>query len=226
MEGWIDEKLATAFHDVPIPAGLSQRLLQRLAKNELRTKNDEVTVPSSSFLVPRSSFLVPRLSRRWVLAGGGLLAAAAGLLIAVWLGGYQKEVLNEQFVLDEAIRSFDAALEQRGQLLADRPPPAGFPISPAVLQVRGTRWRSIEGFLGCRGVVYDLPGGAEARAALFVVAAKNAKGLDAAPALHPFTTGGCCASAWQEGGLLYVLVVQGDPATYSRYLNFYRGPVA
>jgi hypothetical protein len=148
------------------------------------------------------------------------------LLIAVWLGAYQKEVLSEQFVLDEAIRSFDVALAQRGHLLADRPPPAGFPLSPAVLDVRGARWRSFEGFLGCRGVVYEFPGGAGTRAALFVVAAKGVEGLDGAPALHPFTTGGCCASAWREGVLLYVLVVQGDPATYNGYLNCFRGPVA
>ena len=81
-------------------------------------------------------------------------------------------------------------------------------------------------FEGRRGVVYDLPGPAGTSAALYVIDAEAAEGFDEAPALRPFTTAGCCASSWQEGGLLYVLVVQGDPATYRAYLNLPRVPVA
>jgi len=94
------------------------------------------------------------------------------------------------------------------------------------LQVRGTRWRPLQGFLGRRGVVYDLPGPAGTSAALYVVDTEGVEGIDPTPALRPFTTAGCCASSWQEGRLLYVLVVQGDPATYRAYLNLPHGPVA
>ena len=80
--------------------------------------------------------------------------------------------------------------------------------------------------MGHRGVVYDLPGPAGTNAVLYVVDAGALEGFGEAPALNPFTTAGCCASAWQEGGLLYVLVVQGDPATYRAYLNLPHGPVA
>lgn len=223
MEDCIDEKLATAFHDVPIPTGLAQRVLDRLAA----ARNEELAARNADAVVPRSSLFVVGLSRRWLVAGGGLLAVAAGLLLAVWLGGYRRESLNEQAVLDEAIRRLDEVFQAKGELVSDRPAPARFPISPAVVEVRGVRWRSLEGFLDSRGVVYQFPDVAGARAALFVVPAANWTGLDTGPAQYPsLTTGGCSASAWREGTLLYVLVVQGDAATYNGYLLGYREPVA
>ncbi len=81
-------------------------------------------------------------------------------------------------------------------------------------------------FLGCQGVVYELPGRAGVRAALYVVAADDTQWCGDAPAVRPFTTGGYCTSAWQESGLLYVLVVQGDRATYNGYLNLPSEPMA
>jgi hypothetical protein len=217
MDQSMDEKLAATLHDVAVPDGLDVRLIECLAtaENEQRTtKNEEVAVPRSSFLIPS-----------WAWAGGGLLATAGALLLAVWLGMYTHENLTEQYVLDEAIRSFDVGADQSGQLLVERVP-SGHPFSPAVLQVRGTKWRPLEGFLGRSGVVYHMPGAAGSHAALYVIAAEPVEGVGGAPALRPFTTAGCCASAWREGRLLYVLVVQGDPSTYHAYLNLSRGPVA
>jgi hypothetical protein len=223
MRDSVDERLAAALHDVPVPEGLAERLLARLAaaENELRTtKPRPVVAPQTT----------PRIATtgRGFLLSGGLLATAAVLFIAIWLGMHKSEGLSEQFVLDEAIRSFDLGVDQPGPLLSEKPAPADYPFSVAVLRVRGTRWRALEGVLfgGHRGVVYDLPGPAGASAALYVVDAEAVDGFGTEPALHPFTTAGCCASSWQEGGLLYVLVVQGDPATFRAYLNLPQGPVA
>ncbi len=210
MKDNFDEKLTAALHDVPVPEGLADRLLERLkTKNSGRSTR---TVP-----VRRSSRFVPTLS---------LAATAAVLLIAVWLGMPRGEGISESFVLDEAIRSFDVGVDEPGPLLAEKPAPAGYPFSTAVLQLRGTRWRPLEAFLGRRGVVYDLPGPAGTTASLYVVDAEGLDGFGTAPALHPYTTAGCCASSWQEGGMLYVLVVQGDPATFRAYPNIPHGPVA
>jgi hypothetical protein len=210
---WVDEKLATALYDVPVPKGLAERLLERLENEGRSTRNDEVSVL-------RSSFFVLRLS---------LLATAAGLLVAVWLGMRQGERnLSEPFVLDEAIRAFDRGIDPAEPLQAEKPAPAEYPLSLAVLPVRGTRWRLLDGslFLGRRGVVYDLPGPAGASAALYVVDAEPAEGFATAPTGRPFTTAGCCAASWREGDLLYVLVVQGDTTTYRAYLNLPHDPVA
>lgn len=222
MDNRVDDRLAAAFRDVPIPPGLAQRLLDRLAVE----RNTEQIAPDDILQLTYSTHLSSRFSRRWLLVGGGLLTVAASLLIAVWLGAGQTDGLSEQFVLDEAIRAFDVVIAPRGQLVSERLPPAGYPFSSAVLQARGTSWRPLDEFLGRRGVVYELLGRAGARAALYVVAADDTPWCGDAPAVRPFTTGGYCASAWQEGGLLYVLVVQGDPATYNGYLNLPSEPVA
>lgn len=218
MRDSIDEELSAEFRNVPLPESLAPRLLNHLANEELGTKNEE-------FAVLRSSFVRPRLSRRRLMVGGAL-ATALGLLVAVWLGVQKGEYLTESFVLDEAIQLFDFGGGQPGQLLTEKPAPSDYPFSSAVLHVRGTRWRAFDGFLGRRGVVYDLPGPAGTCAALYVVDAKDIEGLGGLPTLYPFTTAGCCASSWQEGDLLYVLVVQGDPATYRAYLSLAQGPVA
>ena len=205
MRDAMDVRLTDAFRDVPVPAGLAERLLDRLAIEPSHVRPN---------------------SRRRLFVGSGLLTAAAGLLVALWLGTQGDERFSEQFALDAAIQSFDARLDEPGHFLAEQSAPAEYPPSQWVLHVRETSWRPLEDFLGRRGVVYDLPGPGGTQAALYVVARDDVEGVGTSPALHPFTTGGCCASAWQEGGLLYVLVVQGDPAAYGRYLNLPRSPVA
>ncbi len=159
------------------------------------------------------------------MIGGGLAAAAAVLVLAVWLAPPGHQRVSEQVVLDEAIRMFDAAAQSRGQLLSETPAPEAYPLSSMVLCPGGTRWRPLDDFLGGGGVVYELPGPAGVRAALYVVE-QEGDGLAMTPAVAPFTTAGSCAAAWQEGALLYVLVVQGNTAAYQGYLSLPRSPVA
>jgi hypothetical protein len=217
MKDAVDEKLAAALHDVSVPEGLAERLLERLRSEEPRAKD----------IKPRPAVTVRTATTgRGFVFSAGVVATAACLLIAVWLGTRQGERLSEQLVLDEAIRSFDVGVDQPGPSLAEKPAPTAYPFSRAVLPVRGARWRPLEAFLGRRGLVYDLPGRAGTSAALYVVEAEGIEGFDTVPAMRPFTTAGCCASSWREGGLLYVLVVQGDTATYRAYLNLPHGPMA
>jgi hypothetical protein len=153
------------------------------------------------------------------------LAAAAALFFAVWLAPPGHQRVSEQVVLDEAIRLFGAAVESQGQLLSEAPAPEAYPMSLMVLCPGGTRWRPLGDFLGGGGVIYELPGPAGVRAALYVVE-REGDGLAMTPAVAPFTTAGSCAAAWQEGELLYVLVVQGNTSAYQGYLNLPRSPVA
>ena len=88
------------------------------------------------------------------------------------------------------------------------------------------QWRWIAGFLGRKAVAYDIPrpdGGI--RATLYVVKLSVAD-LGTCPPLHPArNTGGYCTAAWQEGRLLYVLVVHDRPEVYRRLLNQPRWPL-
>lgn len=198
----LDARIAAAMREVPVPGDLAGRLMARLAAER----------PARE------------VSRRWLLAGSGLLAAAAGLLVAVWLGLRGGQPLSQQYVLDEAIRSFENSPPELQHWLSDSPP-GGFPFSGMLLPGRQVRWQAIADFVGRHGVAYDLSGTEAGRATLFVVAG-TVEGLGPAPALQPFTTAGCCASAWQENGLVYVLVVEGDPTAYQSHLRLPTGPIA
>ena len=166
-----------------------------------------------------------KVPRRWLLASGGLLSAAGVLFIALWLNLRNVESYTEQTVIDEALRFFDADTADARTLLTEKSPPKAYPFSRAVFFSKGIYWREIRDFLGRSAIAYDLPGRDGRRATLYVIE-QNVQALGNEPRRQPFTTGGFSASAWQEGRLLYVLVVQGEPNIYQNYLNLPRGPVA
>jgi hypothetical protein len=198
----LDARIAAAMQDLPVADDLAERLLARLAAEKS----------------------APEVSRRWLLAGSGLLAVAAGLLVAVWLGFARGKPLSEQYVLDEAIRFFESSSPE-SQPWSYELSPEEYPFSAMLLPGRTVRWHPISDFLGRGGVAYDLSMPEAGRATLYVLPC-TAKGVGAAPALQPFTTAGCSASVWQENGLLYVFVVQGDAATYQSHLRLPTGPIA
>jgi hypothetical protein len=213
MRDEFDTYLTAAIQDVPVPEGLAGRLLNRLAADASTERNVCAASPAATS------------HRHWFLTGGSLLAVAAGLLLALWLGTHRENHLSQQVVLDEAIQSFDVGFKDGGRPSPKAAAPAEYPFSRMVARAKAAKCRPLDGFLGRRGVVYDLPGPAGVQAALYVVE-RPIEGLGTAPARHPFTSRNCCVSAWEEGGLMYVLVVGGDQKTYDRYLDLPRTPVA
>ncbi|MGA2798145.1 MAG: hypothetical protein ABSE63_11225 [Thermoguttaceae bacterium] len=230
----LDGKIAAAFQDVSIPPGLIQRVLHRLSHARLgipaiyqsNAKPDRpININDVEKAASSPSQGKRKVSRRRLLVAGGLLSAAGMLFIALWLNFHNVESYTEQTVIDEAIRFFEADNTDGQTTLAEKSPPKAYPFSRAVIFSQGVCRREIRDFLGRAGTAYDLPGRNGRRATLYVIK-QSAQGLGNEPQFRPFTTGGLSASAWQEGGLLYVLVVQGEPNTYQNYLNLPRGPVA
>ena len=199
-----DDVIAAVMQDVPIPDGLAERLIERL----------EASRPQ-----PR------RISRRWAVAGGSLLAVAAGLLVAALIGIGRATPYDESIVLAEAIEFFNNEPEAKGLLLSENRPPTSYPFSRDVLQVSGISWRKIDGFLGRKGIAYDLPGQGGSFATLYVVNSKLSCLSGVPPRNARGNTGGVLTSAWQDGDLLYVLVVRGDRRSYRSFLAPL-GPVA
>jgi hypothetical protein len=230
----LDGKIAAAFQDVSVPPGLIQRVLDRLshawigipASNQSNVKADRPTNLDDPYKAASSP---PqgrqKVSRRRLLVAGGLLSAAVVLFLALWLNWHNAEGYTEQTVIDEAIRFFEADTAHGRTSLAEKSPPKAYPFSRAVIFSQGICWREIRDFLGRAGIAYDLPSLKGPRATLYVIK-QSVEGLGNEPQYRPFTTGGFSTSAWQEGGLLYVLVVQGEPNTYQNYLNLPRSPVA
>lgn len=239
----VDAGLAAAFHDVAVPEGLAQRITDRLATSHRRVAKEpppnprpgEVALPAneetSQKPAPPPAAAMPAqprpLSRRWLLAAGGLVTVAAGLFVAVWIVGGSQEC-DEPIVLREAMDRFRDEIERaeslaavQGHLLSDphHPPPSAYPISRDVLRVRGIRWRPISGFLGRSGVAYDLPGPDGTTQATLYVVELTVPDLGALPPAAPRrNTGGYSAAAWQAGQLLYVLAVRGGKGAYGSCL--------
>jgi hypothetical protein len=161
---------------------------------------------------------------RWVVAASLLAAAVIPALAAVlqWRWAHQ---FTPQTALSAGLDFFLSEVRDPGQFVADVPPPAAWPPSRAVLPLRGMRWRPIQGFLDRAGLAYDLPGPDGTQATLYVVRRTVAGALAVPPARPSLATGNCSTATWQEGGLLYVLVVRGDASAYAVFLDLPRGPL-
>ncbi len=214
MKDRFDEQFALLLNQVAVPEGLDRRLLERLDREELRLE-------AGAWYAPRSI----GISRRSAVVAG-ILATAAALFVAVLLTSAPEDRYSEQYVLNEAIRLFEAAGDRSVAAGSDETESAAFPFSRAVLPIQGMQRRDTDELLGMSGAVYELPGSDGIQAALFVVRSDSVESLGSRPSLSPFSTAGCCASAWNENGLVYVLVVKGDASAYRAYLNRPSGTVA
>ncbi len=216
----LDAKLAEAFHDVPVPEGLADRILAEVAaaQNVEVGENAAEALPCAASARPRR-----RYSRR-VFAS---LAAAAGIAAAVALvlipGIIQPELVETDWhtASTEGISQFATDRgEPQGEPLSTAP--AGYPFSSQLKMLPDIRWRRVEGFLGRSGIAYDfrVPGGT--RATLYVVDGTG-QDLPQAPAFRPqYETAQAVASAWRENQLVYVLVT--DVGRYQQFLKP-RGPI-
>ncbi len=220
-----DLKISAAFQDVEIPPGLEQRLMASLsvarAEEAVSAALDidaEIEVPpiSPSARIPHTNRWISRRRLFWT---GGILAVATTIFLAVFLGMHRSPGESQQTVLDTAMQYFNADVPAApGQLLSQTPEPKDFPLSRNIRRFSGIRWRTAKAFMGHTAVAFDLPALGGTRATLYAVDCAAAN-LGVAPPWRPANTGGSCVAAWQENGLLYVLVVQGSQETYQKYLN-------
>jgi hypothetical protein len=207
----LDAVLTQVFRDVPVPEGLQQRILDRLAAVG-RIDAEETAAGHRS------------TRRRW-LAWASTAVVAASVLVGAFFTFRPAADLTEGEILEVAATLFDRPVAEPGRLLADSFPlpevVEKFPLGSDVAAPADTRWREIRDFLGRDGVAYEMTGWGGARATLYVVRHdRESSELGISPPGSPTrTTGGRAAAAWQADGLLYVLVVQGDAATYRGFLN-------
>jgi hypothetical protein len=219
----VDAVLAGAIQDVPVPTGLADRLMTVLT---LHAVGEPALLPAplETAVAPCLSRPARRLRRGWMFSVAGAIAAL--VLIAVgWFHRSQVEY-SPSSVLEAAVDFFNSDLEQRGELLASVSPPWGFPASRYVPLSAQTRWHRVGSLLHSGGVAYELTGPGGTRATLYVVR-RSVQGLPDQPPSRPtYGTARCCSAAWQEGPLLYVLVVVGETSDYQRLVNVSQGPLA
>jgi hypothetical protein len=220
----VDGTIGSAFQDVPVPEGLAHRITARLASvrnghgasgSDREGTETHVAESIRAAVTPRR-----RVSRRWILAGTGGAIVAASLAVALLVRDATPVDLQKANVLDEVNQRFDGDGGLEGKLVMQSPSPSDFPAGPdfSVSKFSQIRWRSIDGFLGCEGVAYDITRPGAPRATLYVVRC-TVPGLSTAPAYTPAsTTRNRSVGMWQVGDLLYVLVVEGGQRAYQHLL--------
>jgi hypothetical protein len=217
----IDSVVADAFRDVPVPAGLADRILARLAaaeaagavQPEIAAAQPAGAVVSAALCrqdVPAFSAVRPRGMRRTLVAIVAAAIAASIVTAFVVRRDDRKPVGAE--VCEAAVSFFSAdAARGHGARIIERVPPHDFPLSASVKPQRDMRWREVPDFLGHEAVAYDLAGRDGAFATVYVFSPDRVKLRDG-QWCPTWQTGQQSSVAWREGQLVYVLVVQGgDP---------------
>jgi hypothetical protein len=217
-----DMAIGRALRDVPMPEGLADRLLVRLAEaHQIEATKAPADIP------------VRRFRRRSVSVGLVAIAAAAAILLA-FLPSRRPRVLSLAEIQAKAMARFQADLDQKpvGHPLSASASLGAFPMSADLVATVGVRWRDVSGLLGGKAVAYDLTLPNGTRATLYVVRLQSE--LPSLPSGPPPTptpmTQQRSIAVWKKaapkGGLLYVLAVDGGTSSYRSLLRVSRMPVA
>lgn len=215
-----DRNVAAALHDVPLPAGLRERLLAKLGENapsaEIAAK-DASAVGVADEEIP-SAYAAGDRRRRFVLATmGALVALAACALVAVSI--YSGDENWGPAVIAEA-----AAPTLEEYTLRIKAPNAGelpaYPLSQFVLAGRQPPRFKVGNIAGCSGIAYMLKSRGGVPGVLFVLKPwGSVQDFPSRPATPQFDTAGRIAVSWAEQGRVYVLVFNGTSKDYPGFLR-------
>ena len=250
VQKW-DAAVTAAMEQVTVPAGLAERILDRLKAASSQTARQAPCGPLENAITSslkaadpaptggdvgldtvqldmvklgpvESDQAAPESRRRWsrrqALAVGSSLAAA--LLVAAFVGIFWQPRTSSpvEKIADEWMQQLGPAWQSIQRA------PHDFPVSSAVV-ASPTAWQRVGNVATGRGVAYQLRNAQALAATLFVVKLSVA-GLPPSPPVSPqSTTGGKAIGYWQFGGLLYVLVVEGDERSYREFVNSVRSPL-
>lgn len=207
-----DKAVISALHDVPVPSDLCERLLAQAARGVVE---QAIASPSPEDAQATSEAAPPRkISRRMVIA---LASLAATLLAAVgiWQAierqprDVSQSDLSEAVVRWHADDSLSAGWSPYGKTSAPHQALRAVPI----------RFRSYKTEYGA-AVVYDLAPPTQPRAYLVAIETKDRFDVQELPfSTLSGTSRGLSVAAWQTGGVLYVLVVDGNAQRINEFLQ-------
>lgn len=208
-----DRALGAAFEDVPIPAGLADRLLAATMSAETGAA-ESADVPSSGAAVS----LPVRRARTWADSFEWTAPLALVLVMAavmgVWNYASRPEVLTTEQLVERSFEWQEVLSQGEWNERIRTAPRDEFPLGSKV-SLAPWKWQQLK-MSGTELVAYyEGPPGT----ILFVSRSKaKISGLTATPSLLE-DTGGWSVGAWQSGDLTYVLLVEGDKRRYESYLK-------
>jgi hypothetical protein len=239
-----DTAVTRAVHEVPLPAGLADRLLARLATGVAATsavaasvavpavEADAVSLPGQAVSLPGQAVSLPWqaietqaietqpfLSRRnWLSIAG---ATAATVVVAVGLARYLRSGADTP--VEMLADGWLAQLDANWRDMAEAPKQLAVPLS---ITAEASGWQRIDAVRGASPVAYRLTHAQAGTAQLFVVRLSR-QGLPTSPPEQPqMATGGRSIGYWTSGDLVYVLVVDGNRDSYRSFVNVSRMPLA
>jgi hypothetical protein len=234
----LDKRIAAAAHDVPVPAGLAERILARLPNGSALATNGSLAAetaaatesistetaamgaaglvaPAAAQVAPAAALGRLRFSKR-ALSLAGL---AASLLIAVGLVAFwpPHKPLSAAALIDNS-GDWTAQLAERAswEPLTEREL-AKYPAAEAV-RARPQSWSNASSLVGEDAVVYDVSTAGH-RAYLFVIPSVDPVAGPAPSSIPQSSTHGLMIGCWQSQGMVYVLVVEGDVRAYQNLIN-------
>lgn len=208
-----DRRLAGAMHDVSVPAGLAERILAAAERARAPLeKSVDLAVASETDSVAAEpapgTRSTQRSSRRLVCQGFG---AAAVLLLAVAAAWHfllrPPQTVTRGQLEASAQGWFHQALQPAARNAANVQPPVPFPRGAVALPLQS--WRRMRTAEEPSLVAFDLTQRGS-QGSVFLFAARTRKQYEVRSVPYtPLTrtTGGLQMGAWQQGEVLYVLVV-------------------
>lgn len=224
-----DASVIGLFRDVPVPAGLADRLLTAIEPSLGQATADSQTpvTPLSSErdaqeAVEKARHWPHRKRRRiWAITAGSLTAAAAlaGFLLLVPYFSVAEPRPNDRLP-DEILAWEDAVVRQGWNENMQTDQVVRRPLDRAV-RVTPQRWCSIATAYDAQTIVYDVaPRGADMALVFCMQCRVRSSTLPDMPPWNAFSaTGGLTLGVWRRGDMVYVLVVRGGLRRYRELIE-------
>jgi hypothetical protein len=228
-----DEAVQAAFHDVPVPQGLEQRLLAAVAERESGQPSNGVSVSAVDAALsetdadpqaaPKQS--PPKPKRRWLRwAGVGSAAAIVLIAVAAWaiVAMQHTPPKTVDALVHRSLRWVEQTLsqpweEQPREGVPDLLVP-GYPLESSLRAVPRRRQQFRDD--GDTIVAYDLAEPGQPVATQFTIQTSQEFDVPSMMLSRPlYSSGPFCVGACQRGGVLYVLVVEGDAARFRQFVR-------
>lgn len=222
-----DANVGRAFHDVPVPETLQDRLLTAVTQasaESSETLPDEM--PEKVELPQTLPELTPHSASRWSRwqrLATGLTAAAAVLAAALLLNHFLLKSVEPQpngAFRTEVVAWLEAVAEGPWEADFRAEQLQAHPMDGAI-RALPSGWRPFATKYDAHCVVYNLSGRSATPALLFCMQCPSAQSsMSSLPQRTPFsTTGGVAIGMWRRGDLVYVLAVQGGGRQYRSLLE-------
>lgn len=207
----VDRAIMAAMEQVPVPAGLAERLLERLAAAEQGSHELIAHEETGSVLTcaEPAAGRAPPWAKHWPLLAGGALALAASLLIAVAVWPRESLQLAD---MQTQIRAFYATDGHSAAANSARSATGSAPTGLGGVSPESVVGRHAIELFARGGIAYELAH-RRTRGTLYVVPLKawrgpTLTGLTAIPTAH--STSGTTVVAWTDNDNAYFLVAKGD----------------